>query len=348
MGFGFLLVWCVVNGVGYDHGKSGFFDIRTTAHEVGMHEDGMVFPLFSLDSDPDVALKINRHLQLSELHLLEGYQNEHLFERVAEDHGTIYGGKVNMQSYVLTNTSRLLSVFVDQASCGMTCTYWQNYYNFNAGNGDLIQIEDLMDREDYERFRAYAAQKRIAELKKQIEDSEFNLRHLTYVIGGLEESNLRDFVIANRMLIIDGNDCLLKNDKFYGLDMTTQFSVRELAPYLNRYGKALFDLSDEPVGQFRSRSMPQLMSGYVEGTYPIFMLMRRSWENEGVGVYAYKKYGKGIPLDGTLSGTTLSFVEYDDLDTNGFIEGTFHENSVTGVWKDRTSKREYSFTATTM
>ncbi len=226
MNVSFLILWCGLTGVGLlpDDPAPAYFQVQTITHE-----ESFAFPVFSHDVHPDVALKINRHLQLSELELLDGYQQSHLFERVVVDHGTIYGGKVDLTSQVLNNTSRLLSVYFDEASCGMTCAYWHRYYNFNPANGDLIQLQDLVEPTKYDDFREFVYKRRLTEF------CDNNPASFEYLPSILEDDDLADYYLSGDSLVVDVFNCLSKFEKVFGTDAYTYFSFNELRPYLNDY-----------------------------------------------------------------------------------------------------------------
>ncbi len=170
-----------------------------------------------------------------------------------------------------------------------------------------------------------------------------------YLPSILEDDDLADYYLSGDSLVVDVFNCLSKFEKVFGTDAYTYFSFNELRPYLNDYGRAVLGLSTTPVKNFRSQSLPQLMSGHVNGKYPVFLLMRRNWGDDVYGIYAYKKYGVGITLRGTLEGDNLSLVEWDeDFDDNGYIEGTFSGDRISGVWKSKEKSRPYSFVVQNM
>ncbi len=110
------------------------------------------FPILSSNGNSEASTKINQLLQLSELSKLVTRSSKNTFEQVEVDDGTIYGGKVWMNTTVYSNSSRVLSIGFDESSCGMTCTYWHRYYNFNPVNCDLLELRDLFTRDGFQLF----------------------------------------------------------------------------------------------------------------------------------------------------------------------------------------------------
>ena len=120
-------------GVAQAAGRSRPFDvtvIRATR--------SFSFPIFDGRVNSVATTRINRLLQLSELQSLAKEKTRRIFDQVRVDDGSIYGGKVWMRSRIYSNNGQVLSVGFIESSCGMTCTYWNRYYNFNPGNGDRI------------------------------------------------------------------------------------------------------------------------------------------------------------------------------------------------------------------
>ncbi|RYG00459.1 MAG: hypothetical protein EOO02_14850 [Chitinophagaceae bacterium] len=158
------------------HAQSNYFQVK----KVKTKE--LNFPIFSGSVNVTVTKNINELLQLSELQLLEGHQQNNIFENVSVDRGTIYGGKVNIDYTVLSNNSKLLSVKFDEASCGATCTYWVQYYNFNAGNGSLIQLSDLFTKNGFSAFRDLVLKRRTRKFKQEIQQLDSNTRDMRMAV----------------------------------------------------------------------------------------------------------------------------------------------------------------------
>ena len=157
-----ILIFC-----SFVHAKNDYFSLKTykvrpdiyeRAYEEGnaytynsgeAEPDQFSFPIFSNRTNKYAAQKINQTMQLSELEILKGFETKSIFERVSYDGGGIYGNKVSIKFDVFDNTDRILSVQFNETSCGATCAYWVKYYNFNSGNGDLIQLKDLFTEKGF-------------------------------------------------------------------------------------------------------------------------------------------------------------------------------------------------------
>ncbi|MCD7971128.1 MAG: hypothetical protein LUG18_00445 [Candidatus Azobacteroides sp.] len=296
------------------------------------------FPVFT--SSSAVTEKINRTLQISELELLKGYEKEHIFEVVGNrDLPSIYGNIVTMIPLICDNGERYLSIKFDKTSCGMTCVYGVVYYNFNPGNGDIFQLSDLFTEKGFPVFSSYVLEKR----KKDLQDSVFNetgqhnAEGFESVLENYENDILDDFYLRNDTLFIDGENSFHKNLKFSGINTISYFVLNEFKEYLNDYGKAIFGISGENPGKYRSVSLPQLFTGKIAGK-EVLMMLKNMYDNEMKGEYVYTDYGKGIYLTGKRTGNLLMMTEKDGFEDNGFIEANMEGNRISGKWinKDRT------------
>jgi hypothetical protein len=316
------------------------------------------FPIFSYPGKQRSTIKINHLLQLLELRSIAKGATKDIFRNSEFDDGTIYGGKVIMQSTVYSNNDRVLSIEFDQSACGMTCAYWHNYYNFNSGNGDLIQLKDLFTPNGFDRFAKIVISKRSSkyrrEVKKKIKPDE--KEDYREVLGTIEKDELSDFYIRTRSIVIDGENCLIKGRKFDGLNMYVRFDLDEFKPFLNNYGRAVFGLDRVDISKFRSNSLPQLFEGKLNGSIPIeFVLIGSS--NNVVGVYAYSKHGEGITLTGSLDDGKFQLTEHYlvevplNLNTNvnhrlvvgGSLSGRFNGITIEGEWSDKDRTKSYPF-----
>ncbi len=324
------------------YGQSNYFSVKTVTN--GRE---FAFPIFSRATDTTTTKNINELLQLSELELLDGYQIKNIFEKVSFDNGTIYGGKVEISCNIISNNPKLLSLKFTESSCGATCAYWVRYYNFNSGNGDLMQLKDFFTADGFTGFYQTILKKRTKKFKKEIMKVDSTTRnYLLDVLGCYEVDDIHDFYIRDTSIFIDGENCLSKNQKFFGLDMITKFNLQEFRKYLNDYGKAVFGLSGSSPSKFRSNELPQLFRGSINSSLKILMVINHDYENKMRGVYAYLKYGRGIYLEGELNDQNLTFTENtDNFDENGYFEATFDGKEIKGTWTNKSKTKSLKLLA---
>jgi hypothetical protein len=271
--------------------RPGYFNIAKIRKEKYFS-----FPILTGRGNLRSQKKINQFLQLSELRSLSDKEYKHVFDAAATDDGSIYGGITDMSYQVYQNSSRIFSVGFDNASSGATSHYWVSYYNFNSQNGDRLALRDLFTDEGYKRFTAIVTALRIkkyrSEVKRKVsvEDRDAFLG----VIGSIESDNLEDFAIDGGGLLIDGGNLLVKDMKFNGVDMEIRFSRASFGRYLNEFGKSIFGIEAGDVARFRSKSLPQLFEGTVNGASPFVGIMFYDGLSGSEGIYAYLKYRTGF------------------------------------------------------
>jgi len=320
--------------------QSPYFRIKTITH------NQLHFPVITdAGTNRSVVEKINQNLQLSELELLNGFQTKNIFEKASYNDGTIYGGKTDMTDSIYTNNDRILSIGFDEASSGMTTAYWTRYYNFNSGNGDLIQLSDLFTSSGYKIFLRHVENKSTSKLRSQLKENDQPDSTWDEVITTIGKLNLDDFYIKGKTIFIDGDNLLSKGQKGFDLDMLVKFDLTEFKEYLNDYGKCVFNLNNNSIAKYRSKSLPQLFSGSL-GNQPILLIIRPLYRDSYDGIYCFQKKGKGINLKGTIHKANIKFVEWKGINGNyAHITGKIKQDSIIANWKNTKTTKHVQLTA---
>jgi hypothetical protein len=339
----FILYLCLILAGAVTHAQNRL-SFKTISYRT-VNKD-FAFPFFT-GSTP-IIKKINHQLQLFELDKVTSRPNQAIFKKVSYDKGTVYGGKVNISYKLFQNNNRLLSLKFNNASCGMTCAYWVTYYNFNQGNGDLIQLSDLFTAAGYTQFKRDVKNKSVHEYQKQL--SKMNKEERTYfsdVLSFVGETNLSDFYIKGDKITIDGEDCLSKNQKFGGsnLNMLVTFNLPEFKTYLNEYGKCAFGLSKTNIKRYKSESIPQIFEGSI-GKSRVSIVIRKMTNIKYQGTYIYKKHGDGIYFQGVIKNNRLNLTEYNSNgDSVGIIDVVLQPFTIKGTWTNKISNKRLPFIA---
>ena len=192
--------------------------------------------------------------------------------------------------------------------------------------------------------------KRSAKYRKEVRRKVLAADQESYLdtIGCFENDDLEDYYIQDRSIVIDGENCLIKGQKFDRLDMRNRIPFRDFRRNLNRYGRGVFGLDQIDLAKFRSDSLPQLFEGKVNESR-IAVVLNHDIGNGIRGVYAYLKYGEGIGLDGSLIDRAASITEYTLSPTTemkvygpvrkyvetGRISGTLEGGRLEGLWTNK-------------
>jgi len=317
-------------------GQDGFLKIEKISEGEEFH-----FPIIQC-TDKLVEEKINVHLQLGELDLLKGKEKKSIFEVTSINNGTIYGGKVSIDYKILSNTDKILSIKFNQSSCGMTCAYWVRYHNFNPKNGDRYGLKDFFDDTDYKTFRDILTPIRQEKIKKQIDElikSGDKLEHLEeYLYSYIADDELDEFYFTSDSIYFDNENLLNKHDKFWDLDHITAVSIESIQHLLNDFGKSALQTGTD-LKSFRSMTEPQLYEGTLDDKSNFYLLFKNNYQNNYIGTYAYKKYGRAIGLEGKLENDKYVFNERND-NNKEVATIAFKQNgiSLTGTWRDKNQK----------
>ncbi len=293
------------------------------------------FPIFIPKRDTYSVEKINQFLQISELLCIKHKGQKSIFSNIQYNDGGLYGPKTDISFKIKTNNDRLLSISFDEAASGMTTHYWSIHDNFNAQNGDVIQLEDLFEPASYPVFYKKALKKGLAQLKKGMPKGESrDTYEATYKY---DEHDKPMFYIKNNTIYIDHSGQLGKQALFEDIDPVIKMSANEYLPYLNDYGRFIFGVSNDNTTVFHTKSTPQIFAGNIGEAKVLFVFNNYGEISEAE--YVYTKYGKGIYCVGTLTGEKLELTEYDaDKNKTATITAVFDGETIIGTWQSLDKK----------
>lgn len=292
-------------------------------------------------TDTLTSEKINIHLQLSELDLIKGKERKNIFEVVTENSEGIYGSKTSINYEILNNNERVLTLCFDESSCGMTCAYWNRYYNFNPQNGNRYFLQDFFSEPNFKKIKDLVVKERqrdferqLTSLKKESQDPELD-ELKTDIFSRISEDDLTDFYFNKDSLFFDSWNLLDKNAKFLGFETVTGIAIKQIQNLLNDYGKAIL-ISGQGIVNYQGTTNPQLFEGIIGKHNKIYLLFRNLYENTFEGTYAYKKYGKAIYLGkGKFLDGTYTFEEDNyNFKKIGTISFKQQGNTLLGYWKN--------------
>lgn len=309
-----------------------------------VRKDGdLAFPI--LKSRSYAAVKINRTLQLDELHLLAGFETKDIFENVEYDYdSSYYWGIVILTPKIYRNSNKSLSLYMWEASQGATSYYNAKYYNFNSGNGDLVRLRDLFTPAGYSEFVKRVTRRRIAELWHEVNRKVVpeERQYFSYVEESYErDTDLEDYFIFDGNIYIDGENSFHKGMKFFNVETVSKFHLSGFKRYLNDYGKCFFSLIKCSIADFHSSGLPQLFEGTMGGKPAVMFLKDEVYGKDEVvhhitGWVANLDDRQGRFLEGSLNEGKLILDEKNkDSEKVGFIDAEFDGSRIIGTWTDK-------------
>lgn len=328
------------------YSQKGYLDFKT----ISKGQD-FTFPVFQSASDTRVSDKINTILQLFELQLLYQKNAANVFKEFQITSDSIMEGNTSLIFNIIENNTEVLSVSVAREWCGASCNHWTEYYNFNSGNGDLISLYDLIEKDKINVAMAVINWKRTFNFISQLSNlnSEQTI-DTTSVLSEINNSILKYFYIKNDSVFISDEECLSKFEKiYYELNMISSFSADDLKPYLNNYGKAVLSNSKASVTKFNGRYFPQLYQGNTSDSALFYFTFDFFYDFNGSGFIAFKNNAVVHLFDGTLENDEFDLTEHDkDYTDIGFIKANIIKGKIIGTYKSFDGKINYSFSAERM
>jgi len=307
-------------------------------------DTGIQFPYFLRSADTFISKRINTTLFLSELEILPKDTPNNIDEVVGLNKDGF--GKNAISYHVYRNDEKLLSVVFHNSASGLTTYYWSSYYTFNAQNGSLIPLKDLIAPNKYAQFIKLVEGKGRLHILQQIPEMDHGIdtvemQQMTEEVSACFNNVVfENYFVNGDTLFIDQTDCLGKLYFVMGWDMAVPLSIHELAPLLSAYGNAIFIKQHNDIGNLKSNRLPQLMKGSI-GKYPIAFILRDDGNKNVSGIYAYTSKGLGIKVDGTLADGILNLIEYDSNQNEiATIKGTLKHGTILGIWRhNKTTKQ---------
>jgi len=346
-----LLILCFFSS-SFVSGQEGYLNVLNVSDEEGY----LFFPVLS-GNDTSVTGKINNHLQLCELEIINGKRDKSIFDWITRYQIGFYGRKTDMSYQVLSNSDRNFAVCFDETSCGMTCHYWRSYHNFNPRNGDRYSLlRDFFTEDNYKAFHTYVTVKRqhciLLQLYEEKSSHEYIRLFWNNLMPSISKDDLKSYYFNSDSIFFDSFNLTGKNDPLrYAVDHVVGIAIKDIEPLLNDFGRAAL-ITGYSLKNLRSASEPQLYEGCIGDNLDIYMLFREDYKNEdeGIteysGIYAYKKYGWGINLNGKEKDGNFELLESDeDMEDKALLKFSIENNILKGTWSDLKTNRELFFKA---
>lgn len=268
-------------------------------------------------------------------------------------------GTASQEFEVTRNDARVLTIAFDIEGCGAYCESYRQLYSFDARNGRLLALEELLtpgslsavaEQVGRDRAQRYAAQlqglkRDLAAAQKShaavdvIDDLQLRI-DLNQECLEREQGRPRDaaslrfarFSLPSNGLVLHTERC--SNHATRALDdvgdVDTSLSAADLTKWLTPYGKALvLGQGDAPPP---ASVFGQLLRGKVGSAAVTLQLDLVNSDDSLSGRYFYERYARVIPLQGKRSGNTLTLTEEAD-GKKAELTLTVRGDSITGHWQ---------------
>ncbi len=327
-----------------------YFSIREV-HGVDSWDQESVFPEVippeHKSASPEwAATKINTVLQYRMLSTVydPGNEDKNIFSEVFPPEGEI-GGQSEFSYDVNVNNGKLFSITISYAGTGAYTEYYSSDFNFLTETGEYIQLSDLFTPESADQLGEIVSDIFASEIRYYLDtltdaDEFANEKREMYedCLNWFNGSGFPSstFYLKDSSIVFTAERC--SNHMMAALDDLWEFSTEmrfsDIEPYLSEKGAKILH------GKYLSFSGDQLLpenkvlSGYLDGKYPItaiFSSLSGSYLN---GVYWYNKYKKPIALYGeVMDNGKMKFHEEVNGKKIAVIECEWQNNQLMGVWE---------------
>lgn len=271
-------------------------------------------------------------------------------------------GTASQEFELLRHDDRVLSLKFTVEGCGAYCEGYDLYYSFDARNGYLLDLRDLLTPAGHaaaarrvveDRKRRYAERiksqkKELAEQRKRgvsaegLKDMEeripFTQECLDYEQRPDRATNLLDYAKFR----LEGGGIVLWTERCSNhalralddvADVETALAPKDLATWLTAYGKTMvLGQGDTPPP---ASPFGQVLRGKIAGAPVTMRLDRLHGSGTLTGVYVYDKYGRTITLRGQVTGNSVELTEGNSEEDKATLTLTQRGTALTGQWQGK-------------
>lgn len=328
----------------------GFSQCLVLDYSMTIEDQTLSFPEFisQRSETEDVYKAINELLQLQSLNKKISKSKKHLFENILKSG---YRAKSTYTTY--TNSNTLLSVYIN--------TGYPRYHNFNAQNGRLIDLPDLVL--DIHKLYSKRHAVLIQRMEEQINKFDDDLKREKFREFALQKINDSYYPIfffqdeALHMYTSPDNQFLARSAKLDSSDninWTVIYHLKEIEENLNEYGRSVFTGIGNVSSYEKEMKDIVFLKGSIDRKYPITMVLNILCTGAfGGGCeieeshYWYDKIGNELYLTGYKRDNYFHLSVFDSKTRTNKEEFIFTEKAgrYFGTWKDLRTNEELEFEA---
>ncbi|PPD55949.1 MAG: hypothetical protein CTY10_06590 [Methylotenera sp.] len=271
-----------------------------------------------------VAKKINDYLYINLLGTLAPNKlSDGIHRKITDDDDDPIAGVTSMQSSVLLNNKKVLSLQLDSEFCGAYCEEYAQNYSFDLHTGRHLTLADLFTQEGLKHLHENFYQAHVLRIRQEIKRLEKkapdttdkndaiimyqsclvdNARWHKERVASRNFREIEHFSIDAKGIIFTHGRC--SNHAMRALDSIDKFrksyTFQSLKPFLTSYAKYLLLDGDAQFEQ-PSEITGQVYYGSI-GKAPItFLIDHKSHDKVIRALYFYDQYRQPIALSGMLN-----------------------------------------------
>jgi len=297
-----------------------------------------VFPVLQSTQLPEIAKKINRTLQVSELGLEIGPSiKDPLINLKNEDD---YGYTI------ICDNARVFSLEISTGHHGAGSHYQFRNYSFDAKTGSTINLNTLFSVSGQTKAKQSLYKAWKESIKANLNDNTFSEDYKSCLAeaGKTSELEINRMAVAEKTVDLWGGSCL--DGSTWMMDKTLgphRIPYEQLLSMLTPYGLSLFVGSPSSTNSLQQA----LIKGKIDSKYDITLTFTQSDPSGMIkGIIVYDKFNSPIPISGTLKGNKVLFHEMDEHDAPvSDLDCTWDGKNLTGTFKNLKSGKVMTFVA---
>jgi hypothetical protein len=298
-------------------------------------------PLVKNSKHPEVAARINQIIQMTTVYRSYNILRDKIFSEMINEDG--FSGTTSLSFQILTNNEAILSIAFGDETLSAYPDYHTYYLNFNSATGDLIDLNELLNKEGVEHLNRKAGEIFNASIKANFEtdfcDRKNDSAYLSEMIDiafALTECNathsIWKFGITPDALVIEKDRCFPHATQAQDIGWSCEIKIDDLfSSDFTAYGEKLLEKRMADASwHYDLKEELMTLHGQIDNNFPFNMYLRLYSDNSIGGDYWYTKFGNIIELKGTrvshnkIVVTEESGARFDFTITNdGTIQGTW-------------------------
>lgn len=330
-----------INCLGQSRNNEQYFTIENITSETGTYS----IPLVKSSLNPESADKINQIIQMTTVRKSYNVDKEAIFSDLLNDNGY---GTVSLGFNILLNNGSILSIHFNDETMSSYPDYHSFYLNFNSSTGDIVDINELLNRVGIDHINDIASSTFNKKIKQNhleiIEDSTLELEQrnefFDYIFD-LTECNAKysiwKYGFTKESILVEKDRCFPHVIQAFDINWSSTIQIKDLfSSDYTVYGKNLLKQSlPDKSKHYDQKKSVMTLHGKIDDKYPFAMYLRLNDDNSIGGYYWYNKFGDLV----NFSGKRLSEKQIELTEDGGkFILSINDSGEISGAWENKLGK----------